>query len=175
MKQDKRKDTPPEEKDISNNTQGDTDKEITDNSTTIDLPDVKDIPGQEHVHPPTLGALADNTISSADEEDVLNGDTLDEEANNDTRIVMGTSADVTKGDLQNLQGFDPDDERVDDTDAEGAPLQEDTDTVLTPGEDLDVPGSEYDDANEDIGEEDEENNYYSLGSGDNDNLEQPED
>jgi len=33
-------------------------------------------------------------------------------------------------------------------------------------DDLDVPGSELDDDNEDIGEEDEENNYYSLG-GDN--------
>ena len=32
--------------------------------------------------------------------------------------------------------------------------------------DLDVPGSELDDAGEEIGEEDEENNYYSLG-GDN--------
>jgi hypothetical protein len=31
------------------------------------------------------------------------------------------------------------------------------------GDDLDVPGAEDDDANEDIGEEDEENNYYSLG------------
>ncbi len=33
-------------------------------------------------------------------------------------------------------------------------------------EGLDVPGAELDDANESIGEEDEENNYYSLG-GDN--------
>ena len=33
-------------------------------------------------------------------------------------------------------------------------------------EGLDVPGAELDDANELIGEEDEENNYYSLG-GDN--------
>ena len=32
-----------------------------------------------------------------------------------------------------------------------------------PGEDLDVPGAELDDLNEVIGEEDEENNYYSLG------------
>lgn len=31
------------------------------------------------------------------------------------------------------------------------------------GDDLDVPGSELDDEQEDIGEEDEENNYYSLG------------
>jgi len=29
--------------------------------------------------------------------------------------------------------------------------------------DLDVPGSELDDKNEKLGEEDEENNYYSLG------------
>ena len=30
------------------------------------------------------------------------------------------------------------------------------------GEDLDIPGSELDDPREDIGSEDEENNYYSL-------------
>lgn len=35
-------------------------------------------------------------------------------------------------------------------------------------EDLDVPGAELDNENEIIGEEDEENNYYSLG-GDNHN------
>ncbi len=34
------------------------------------------------------------------------------------------------------------------------------------GEDLDVPGAELDNAQEEIGSEDEENNYYSLG-GDN--------
>ena len=31
--------------------------------------------------------------------------------------------------------------------------------------DLDIPGAELDDANEEIGEEDEENNDYSLGAG----------
>lgn len=31
------------------------------------------------------------------------------------------------------------------------------------GSDLDVPGSELDDSQEEIGSEDEENNYYSLG------------
>ena len=34
------------------------------------------------------------------------------------------------------------------------------------GTDLDVPGSELDDAAEDIGSEDEENNFYSLGDND---------
>src|ERR1035437_4275120 len=37
---------------------------------------------------------------------------------------------------------------------------------------LDVPGSELDDAQEEIGSEDEENNYYSLGGDDHDNLEE---
>ena len=35
---------------------------------TLDLPDVKDIPGQEHVRPLPPGEMADTTISSADEE-----------------------------------------------------------------------------------------------------------
>src|SRR3954468_7080261 len=39
------------------------------------------------------------------------------------------------------------------------------------GVDLDVPGSELDDASEAIGSEDEENNYYSLGGDDMENLE----
>jgi hypothetical protein len=39
------------------------------------------------------------------------------------------------------------------------------------GEDLDIPGAELDDTNEEIGEEDEENNYYSLGGDDHDDLE----
>jgi hypothetical protein len=43
---------------------------------------------------------------------------------------------------------------------------EDDDVVS--GEDLDIPGAELDDEQEDIGNEDEENNYYSLG-GDNHN------
>lgn len=40
------------------------------------------------------------------------------------------------------------------------------------GGDLDVPGTELDDAGEEVGSEDEENNYYSLGGdGLEDNLE----
>lgn len=40
------------------------------------------------------------------------------------------------------------------------------------GDDLDVPGAEFDDADEAIGNEDEENNYYSLGGGNHANLEE---
>jgi hypothetical protein len=37
---------------------------------------------------------------------------------------------------------------------------------------LDIPGTELDDADEAIGEEDEENNYYSLGGDNHDDLEE---
>lgn len=37
------------------------------------------------------------------------------------------------------------------------------------GNDLDIPGSELDDAGEETGSEDEENNLYSLGSDNHDN------
>lgn len=40
------------------------------------------------------------------------------------------------------------------------------------GDDLDVPGSEYDDEDEAIGREDEENNYYSLGGDNHENQEE---
>jgi len=40
------------------------------------------------------------------------------------------------------------------------------------GSDLDVPGSELDDNQENIGSEDEENNYYSLGGDDHNDLEE---
>ena len=43
------------------------------------------------------------------------------------------------------------------------------------GPDLDVPGSELDDKDEAIGEEDEENNYYSLGGDEHNDLEERED
>jgi hypothetical protein len=40
------------------------------------------------------------------------------------------------------------------------------------GRDLDVPGAELDDNQENIGSEDEENNYYSLGGDDHNELEE---
>ncbi|HEY4147554.1 MAG TPA: hypothetical protein VGM41_01430 [Chitinophagaceae bacterium] len=39
-------------------------------------------------------------------------------------------------------------------------------------DDLDIPGAELDDADEEVGEEDEENNYYSLGGDNHDDLEE---
>ena len=53
---------------------------------------------------------------------------------------------------------------------EKLPLKEEQDDELSQG--LDVPGSELDDENEIIGEEDEENNYYSLGGDHHEDLEE---
>ena len=49
--------------------------------------------------------------------------------------------------------------------------EKDFDEDLT-GDDLDIPGSELDDDLEFIGNEDEENNYYSLGGDDHNDLDE---
>jgi hypothetical protein len=67
---------------------------------TIDLPEVKDIPGQENVKPLRFGELADNTASSADEE----GDDVLEQDKDDLGIVMGNDADVTPAERAALAG-----------------------------------------------------------------------
>ncbi|HEY4207268.1 MAG TPA: hypothetical protein VGM31_10665 [Puia sp.] len=137
-----------------------------DKSGQINLPDVKDIPGQEHIRAPRLGELADNTASSADEEG---------EAGNDE---TGDDADVTPAERRGLENIDnreadTEDEtlvqsRLDDVDEDGDPLNEESFGDDVSGEGLDVPGSEEDDADEEIGEEDEENNSYSLDDNDDD-------
>lgn len=40
------------------------------------------------------------------------------------------------------------------------------------GSELDIPGAELDDPQEDTGNEDEENNYYSIGGDEHNNLEE---
>jgi hypothetical protein len=51
-------------------------------------------------------------------------------------------------------------------------LRDRTTPVDFTAEDLDIPGSELDDAEEDVGSEDEENNSYSLGGDDHNDLEE---
>lgn len=125
----------------------------------IDLPEVKDIPGQEHISPPPPGELADITASSDDEEgkgvldEVNEGDVSDEESE---LLEQSANTDPAYRDEQNFQRT-----ALDDQDADGTPLNED-DRI----EDLDVPGSELDDEQEETGAEDEENNAYSRGDTD---------
>ena len=69
----------------------------------------------------------------------------------DLKIQMGNEADVDSDDLAALNS----------TDAEiGTPQNVSNEDINT---DVDIPGTDMDDSNEEVGEEDEENNYYSLG------------
>src|SRR5215510_10388055 len=61
-------------------------KKLEPDTANINLPDVKDIPGQKHVHVPRIGGLADTTISSEDEEgDTIFNDSIDTE--DDTNVT----------------------------------------------------------------------------------------
>jgi len=97
----------------------------------------------------------------------------------DLGIVMGTEADVTDDDLLALGDpnreldVDEDEEIFSEGSGSAFAATEETvsdfdsrdlrDELQRIGDDLDIPGEELDDANEALGEEDEENNYYSLG------------
>jgi hypothetical protein len=133
-------------------------------SITLDLPEVKDIPGQEHIKPPRMGEMADTTASSADEE----GEGILDEVNKDDDEIIAGDSNVSEEERQLLDKTDrPVTDETADLDAlaldatdEDTSLNEGS-NVLDMGEDLDVPGSELDDDNEELGEEDEENNAYS--------------
>ena len=178
---------------------------------SLDLPDVKDIPGQENITVPNMKEMADATISSDDEEGIglfndeedddvsnerigsaqkLNEDDLiinededavetaldeEDEAEDDDELTItddsvDEDADVTEDekialersadDVDTLDNEDLYAAELDDTDLDGEKLNE---SINVSGKDLDVPGAEDDDADEDLGEEDEENNEYSLG------------
>lgn len=74
----------------------------------------------------------------------------------ETDMIPGTNADVTEEEVIALGDKETD---LDEGDDEVFPRE-------IPDEEMIVPGAELDDASEEIGSEDEENNYYSLG-GDN--------
>ena len=141
----------------------------------IDLPDVSDIPGQENIVVPNIGEMQDTTISSDDEEGLGLFD--DDE---DTDLIMGNDADVSATERTLLRRADEDmhvedDPRLrqaelDKTDAQGDLLNEGSLATSVSGADLDMAGVDADDPMEAIGEEDEENNVYSLGSDSNDNV-----
>jgi len=143
-------------------------KELKNEEATIDLPDVKDIPGQEYIRPPKLREFADTTISSADEEgqNVWNDTTIREDWSN----VSDTEKNLLEQTADSMPNRDEDSLRraeLDNTDDDGEPLNEVTSANAQSGIDLDIPGADEDDADENIGEEDEENNAYSLGGDDN--------
>ncbi len=143
--------------------------------TFIDLPDVKDIPGQEFVNTPPVGSLGDTTISSADEEGV---NVFDRDDAQDLRRT-GNDADVSRNERKALEQIDymPTtdennlvDARMDNVDFQNEPLNERSFGEERTGRDLDVPGNTDETKTDALGQGDEENKYYSLGSSDNDNV-----
>ncbi len=142
--------------------------------TIIDLPDVFDIPGQENVTVAPLGELADTTISSDGEEGVGVFDD-DEDSDDDVAYIMGTEGDERRAlkDDNYMPVRDEDNLRrasLDSTDFQGDKLNEGSFGDDRSGRDLDVPGTAADNRMEAIGEEDEENNLYSLGSDENEDI-----
>jgi hypothetical protein len=149
--------------------------EMQSEPVTIDLPDVKDIPGQENIVPASLGELADDTLASADEEgDELFDDDIDDETEDESdsdvsaseiEDLKETENDMPTEDDTNLHGA-----ALDDSDEDGTPLNEGSSKNNLSGSDLDVPGADEDDEDEEVGEEDEENNEYSLGGDNHDDI-----
>lgn len=126
----------------------------------LDLPDVEDIPGQEHIKVPKMKEFHDTTLSSDDEEGV---GVFDEDETDADTDVTPEEKELLQRSSESMSGTDDEERRqsmLDNTDTDGEPLNE---TVEVSGEDLDIPGAEDDDDNEAIGEEDEENNSYSIG------------
>jgi hypothetical protein len=138
---------------------------------TIDLPEVSDIPGQEHIRAPRLGELADSTASSDDEE----GDDVLEDGDDDLRLdgrsnVSGQEK-AMLGSIDRRRD-DSEDEPLrtgllDSTDEDGTPLNEksfgnERNDDLS-ADDLDVPRESDDDI-----DEDEENEDYSLSDNNDD-------
>lgn len=104
--------------------------------------------------------------------------------NQDTK-VFGETADVSDLQIQNEKKFQSekrlekdldiefsDNEDFDKQDADEKNLNEKGFDEDISGSDLDVPGSELDDAQENTGSEDEENNYYSIGGDRHDDLDE---
>lgn len=84
-------------------------------------------------------------------------------------IKMLSAADQNR----DMEDADPEEPGLDTQDEDGDPLNEaGSSTYGDQGAELDVPGSEADDASEAIGSEDEENNYYSLGGDNHEDLEE---
>ena len=134
-----------------------------DDSVTIDMPEVKDIPGQENVKPPRMREMMDTTISSADEEGEGILDDLNKEIDNDIITDKMSNVSNQEKNLLKKTGRPVDEEEkdrqklaLDNSDGDDF-LNEDSDPENL-GEDLDMPDE---DKNDESGEEDEENPVYS--------------
>lgn len=142
--------------------------------TILDLPDVKDIPGQEFVHVANLGELADTTAASADEEGLgieglddrdNAGRTTDFDVRPDEREALRDTTYMPTRDEDNLRQA-----RMDNVDFDGEPLNEGSfgEGQSLSGADLDTGDMADETRTEAMGQGDEENKHYSLEDTDTD-------
>lgn len=136
--------------------------------TVIDLPDVKDIPGQEFVNVPAIGEMADTTISSADEE----GEAVFGSDTSTTAAPGSADFDVRPDELEALRDTtymptrDEDrlrQARMDNVDFQGEPLNEGSfgEGQMLSGGDLDIDADDANDQTDAMGQGDEENQLFS--------------
>jgi hypothetical protein len=83
-------------------------------------------------------------------EDIYNNALVDPDIDPENTTQMKSSNDLDSNEIMNEKDFDDD----------------------LSGDDLDVPGGDLDDEQEMIGSEDEENNYYSLGGDEHNDLDE---
>lgn len=134
-------------------------------ATSINLPDVKDIPGQEFVNAPVIGEMADTTASSDDEEgtgifDAENDDLAQGDSNvePEERQALQDTTYMPTRDEDRLRRA-----RMDNRDFQGEELNESSFGVAQEldGSDLDIDTGGDETRTTSMGQGDEENKYYS--------------
>lgn len=119
--------------------------------------------------------------SPVGEDTPSNAGPTDQDMDSDIGIEMGTEADVTAEERRMLEDdmyYPTQDEdrlrqaRLDDTDFDGEPLNEESFGVgqAESGNDLDMDAGPEETQRESMGQGDEENQYWSLGSAANDDM-----
>lgn len=151
-------------------------KKPSTNQEDQDLPGYPHYPSDEDITNPENGfrkVSADEELANSNRlsAQALNkgnaeGESESNEEEDDLGIVSGTEADVTEEDLALLGDRDADQDLGDDELTRNARVDE-----VDQEQDLDVPGAKMNDE-EALGQEDEENNYYSLGGDRHENLEE---
>lgn len=117
----------------------------------------KTIPSEKSIE--SIDSNNDNVNSQS--EPANTDSEMDSNVSEQEREDLSIAANSMPGDDENLRKA-----ALDNKDKDGTPLNEGSFKNDISPDDLDVPGSDLDNADERIGEEDEENNEYSLG-GDN--------
>jgi hypothetical protein len=132
-----------------------TEKNKSTDTNTEDLPGYPHYPSSEDIMNSTEEKLGLD-IENAEAPLVKNTNENAEMNEDELGLKKGTSADVTKEELKNLG----DDELAMDL-GDDEDLKQRLFPVDMEGKDLVVPGAELDDLQEEAGNEDEENNFYS--------------